>query len=287
MNKYNKATQCYHKNITNSIFTNVFSQQFPGLFPQKILEENQDVVNFFSSKDNYSENNKINNTFNNDTYADDKRNDINISIKKFIGLSIDDSQKNENKLYNDGNTINDDENYINTEDNIDFGESNNDKTNTYNEVQKQKVLNNDKYHIINFYYDCLDNPFYYYLTRFNYLLSQWKKNGKIDSRYEEILDEIIVDIMNKRYKIPCNMRTRYIIDFSKIAGSGSNGRIFNAIDNITKKEVVLKITLSVYGSSYEEHMLKYCSSEHTVNLIESYNDRVITIFIIDLFGIIW
>ncbi|KAL6593430.1 kinase-like protein [Neocallimastix californiae] len=34
-------------------------------------------------------------------------------------------------------------------------------------------------------------------------------------------------------------------------------------------------------------MLIYCNSKYTVNLIDHYNDQIITIFVIDLFGIIW
>jgi len=298
MNNNNKSSQCYHINITNSIFNNIFSQQFPNLFSDKNLEETHDVVKIFSSnscnseskntanenfkknssnfkkfglddekigsirkifedefnknihrndsiKSNFSLFNKCNNIKNennsnvdkeiNHTFYDNNKKPIQLN-GKLINSLVDDSHNNENKLYNnDDDLLSDHNNNINTEDNIPSEEIGNEIINMDNGIPNI-ISNNNRHHKINYHYDYLSNPFYYYLTRFNYLLSQWKINSKIDSRYEGFLDEIIIDIMNKKYKIPLNITKRYIIDFSRIVGSGSNGRIFCAIDNITGKK---------------------------------------------------
>ncbi|ORX55224.1 kinase-like protein [Piromyces finnis] len=330
MIKNNKSSDCYNKNITNSIFANDLRQQFPFFFSYKKLEENNDFVDVLSlkdynseyktiiydynnscesSKDNFDELNRngkrinknsiLKNNLSINSILDNKNknnNDNNIrfnynnfeSKKGSILLrdkdvrTIIDSQEKEKQLYNNGASL------INRiiKDDMSIETSKNEIKNIF-DIKNQKYFHNDKYKNKHYYYEYFNNPFIYYLTKFNYLLSQWKMNGKIDSRYENLLDEIINDIRNGKYKIPFNIEKRYLLDFSKIEGSGSNGRVFYAIDNITKKEVVLKITLSVYGSSYEEQMLKYCKSKYTVSLIESYNDNVISIIVIDLFGTIW
>ncbi|KAL6593431.1 hypothetical protein LY90DRAFT_517221 [Neocallimastix californiae] len=298
----------YHKNITNSIFVNVFSQQFPNLFSNENLEDIIDIISHnkyslkkvensscimkdkrqghyfyshsklknlnYSFKDHKSQKenndnffinrnsningndhkkfeNKINNiskeiyknpSFGDDSTTHDEKKNLDDCFKDIC------TKNNKNSLFNDNNdeSISLENNLLNSYQNKDEFNQNLNNSTIFNKFPPNNINQNNNSCHIN-YNDCIGNPFFYYLTRFNYLLNQWKTNGKVDSRYENFLDEIITSIKNEKYKISSMITDRYIPDFSKLIGSGSNGRLFYATDTHTSKEVNINNSLKKFS----------------------------------------
>ncbi|ORX82697.1 kinase-like protein [Anaeromyces robustus] len=306
-NKFSK--HYHHSNITNSIFTNVFSQQFPGLFSNDILDKkNENIINILSENHHHHHHHHYHHHLStkniNHVTTNKLRNEPSYGIYDLFDLYDDIKiQKLKNilnsfkkdKYYTLTKKNNNNKNTTSNNNNITTHHINNNNTQNKNiKATEDKNFINKLIQNININ-DSEDINLNDKEKESCNLSEPWvnvendnnKKYDIVDIRYEILLDDIINNIRNHKYKISTSITKRFKPDFSKIIGSGSNGRIFNAIDTLTSKKVALKITLSVYGSSYEEQMLKYCKSDYTVNLIDSYNDQIITVIVIDLFGIIW
>jgi len=228
LNSYQNKDE-FNQNLNNStIFSEkniCFNENIQNPLNNKYNNHN---INIIYNNNNNDNNNTNNNCNNNCTIAYYKINDKNPTVSK---SSFDDENIFNNKNINDNkNSNNFKKIYINYKDKF--------PPNNINQ-------NNNSCHIN--YNDCIGNPFFYYLTRFNYLLNQWKTNGKVDSRYENFLDEIITSIKNEKYKISSMITDRYIPDFSKLIGSGSNGRLFYATDTHTSKEVNINNSLKKFS----------------------------------------
>jgi len=288
-NCINKSSNLCQTDITNSIFTNVFNQQFPNLISKEKSHDN--IVNILTIHNNKKKgfilnkesmvdfsNNleifKLSNPFNNLDIKKDKN--LVINEKAFKNENIPNKIKkvsrnrsaydekfmikrrsanyNDNSVFNIKNEKESDDEIDKTLNSIDSSVNNkiintentltSEKCYQHEKVNKNKFifLSNSNHSTIHYsfdYNDCFSNPYFYYLTRFNYLLNQWKINGRVDSRYENLLDDVINEIKKGKYKLPPTITKRYKPDFSKMVGSGSNGRIFHAVDMSESKEVII------------------------------------------------
>ncbi|KAJ3340717.1 hypothetical protein HDU93_006387 [Gonapodya sp. JEL0774] len=96
--------------------------------------------------------------------------------------------------------------------------------------------------------------------------SEWQTAGRVDSRYEQILDAIVRDLAAGRYALPGNYYEKYTHPGAKVVGSGSNGRIFEAAKVGVEPgkhvpdsaKVAVKVTLAMYGAMHEVQMLRHC-----------------------------
>ena len=67
------------------------------------------------------------------------------------------------------------------------------------------------------------------IRQFTILKQQWRIAGRIDDRCELLLDGVIEDIRKNLYPMPTSYKKKYDAFGTQLIGSGSNGRIYQAM----------------------------------------------------------
>jgi serine/threonine protein kinase len=125
---------------------------------------------------------------------------------------------------------------------------------------------------------------------FSALQRSWAEGGKVDSRYEVLLDKVIPYLLDGRYIIH-GFREKYHtprrVD-GKVLGSGSNGRILVAQAK-SGQDVAVKVTLAMHGAQHEQRMLKHCQqfNINVVDILDTYTDKTLSITVLKLEGCNW